>query len=119
MAFFNKNFVSQLITDTATIYITLVKNLESIFEGSLIFTVTGTNATGTFDVDAQLQGSNSSDFSTGVVNLGSPVALSDTVTAVVALSGNILYYAYYRVAITGADTQTTNVVGTVTMKGRN
>jgi len=81
--------------------------------------VTATNATGTFDVDAQLQGSNSSDFSTGVINLGSPVALTDTVTSVVALSGTQLAYAYYRVAITGADTQTTNVVGTVTMKGRD
>ncbi|MCK5603426.1 hypothetical protein KAR91_16190 [Candidatus Pacearchaeota archaeon] len=119
MAFINQNFVSQLITDTATVYITLLKNLESIFEGSLIFTVTGTKATGTFDVDAQLQGSNSADFSTGVINLGSPVALSDTVTGAVPLSGTVLYYAYYRVAITGADTQTTNVVGTVTMKGRN
>lgn len=119
MAFRNQNFVSQLITDTATVYITLLKNLESIFEGSLQFTVTPTNATGTFDVDAQLQGSNSSDFSTGVINLGSPVALTDTVTSVVALSGTLLAYAYYRVAITGADTQTTNVVGTVTLKGRS
>jgi len=117
--FRNQNFASQLITDTGTIYLNPVQNLEDIFEGSILFTATPTNATGTFDVDAQLQGSNSADFSTGVVNLGSPVALSDTVTSVVALSGTLLAYAYYRVAITGADTQTTNVVGTYTSKGRN
>ena len=116
--FRNQNFASQLLTDTGTIYTNPVHNLESIFEGSILFTTTGTNATGTFDVDVQLQGSNSADFSTGVVNLGSPVALSDTVTSAVPLSGNNLQYAYYRASITGADTQTTNVIGTYTAKGR-
>lgn len=117
--FINKNFAIQLITDTATILMNLLQNLEDTFEGSLIFTATPTNATGTFDADAQLQGSNSADFSTGVVNLGSPVALVDTVTSVIALSGTVLHYAYYRLSITGANTQTTNVIGTVTLKGRN
>jgi len=117
--FLNKKFPSQLITDTATVYISAGVNLEDVFEGSVIFTATGTNVTGTFDVDCQLQGSNSADFSTGVVAIGSPVALADTVTSAVALSVTLLAHAYYRVAITGADTQTTNVVGTVTIKGRD
>jgi len=117
--FRNQNFASQLITDTGTVYLDPKLNLESVFEGSVLFTATPTNATGTFDVDAQLQGSNSEDFSTGVINLGSPVALVDTTTSAIALSGTQLAYAYYRVAITGADTQTTNVVGTVTIKGRD
>ena len=117
--FRNQNFATQLVTDTGVIYLNPAQNLEDIFEGSILFTATPTNLTGTFDMDAQLQGSNSSDFSTGVVNLGSPVALVDLTTSEIVLSGNSLHYAYYRVAITGADTQTTNVVGTYTAKGRN
>lgn len=117
--FRNQNFATQLLTDAGTIFITLLENIESVFEGSLIFTVEGTELTGTFDVDAQLQGSNSADFTTGVINLGSPVALVDTVAALVALSGTQLAHAYYRVAITGTGVQTANVIGTVTLKGRD
>jgi hypothetical protein len=116
--FRNQDIATQLLTDAGIIYLNPAQNIEDIFEGSILFTATGTNATGVFSVSAQLQGSNSSDFSTGVVNLGSPVVLSDTVTGAIPLSGNNLQYAYYRVELTGAGTQTTNVVGTYTAKGR-
>lgn len=117
--FRNQNFASQLLTDAGVIYTNPVHALEAIFEGSILFTATGIEATGTFSVSAQLQGSNSADFSTGVVNLGSPVVMADTVTSAIPLSGNNLQYAYYRNELTGAGTQTTNVVGTYTAKGRN
>jgi hypothetical protein len=115
----NQDIATQLITDTGVIYMNPSHDLQDNFEGSIIFTATGTKATGTFDVTAQLQGSNSSDFSTGVINLGSPVTMADTVTSAIALSGTTLAYAYYRVQLTGAGTQTTNVVGTYTAKGRD
>lgn len=117
--FRNQNFASQLLTDAGVIYTNPVHAIEDIFEGSIQFTATGIEATGTFSVSAQLQGSNSADFSTGVINLGSPVVLSDTVTGSIPLAGNSLNFAYYRVELTGAGTQTTNVVGTYTAKGRN
>jgi len=117
--FRNQNFAAQTLTDAGTIYMNPSHNVQDKFEGSVIFTATGTKATGTFSANAQLQGSNSDDFSTGAVNLGSPVALSDTVTGAIALSGNVLYYAYYRVAITGSGTQSTSFVGTYTVKGRD
>lgn len=116
--FRNRNFAAQTLTDAGVIYLNPAHNLEDVFEGSIVFTATGTKATGTFSASAQLQGSNSSDFSTGVVNLGSPVVLSDTVTGAIPLSGNSLNYAYYRVAITGSGTQSTSVIGTYTAKGR-
>lgn len=115
--FVNKAFASQTLTNAGVIYLTPGVNLEDNFKGSVLFTVKGTKATGTFDATCQLQGSNSSDFSTGVVNLGSPVVLSDTVVGAVPLSGNDLYYAYYRVSVTGAGTQSTAVIGTITIKG--
>jgi hypothetical protein len=118
MAFRDKDFASQLITDTGVIYLNPADDLQDKWEGSIIFTATGTKATGAFDVTAQLQGSNSADFSTGVVNLGSPVVMADTVLSAIVLSGNILYYRYYRVQLTGAGTQTTNVIGTYTKKAR-
>jgi hypothetical protein len=117
--FRNQDIATQLLTDAGVIYLDPAQNLEDIFEGSIQFTATGTNATGAFSVSAQLQGSNSSGFSTGVVNLGSPVVLSDTVTGSIPLSGTQLAYAYYRVELTGAGTQTTNVVGTYTAKGKD
>ena len=117
--FRNQNIASQLITDTGVVYLNPAQNLEDIFEGSILFTATGTKATGTFDVSAQLQGSNSADFSTGTVDLGSPVVLADVTTGAIPLSGNSLNYAYYRVELTGSGTQTTNIVGTYTAKGRN
>lgn len=117
--FRNQNFATQLLTDAGVIYLNPAQNLEDIFEGSVLFTATGTNLTGAFSVSAQLQGSNSPDFTTGVVNIGSPVVLSDTITGVIPLSGTQLSYAYYRVELTGAGTQTTNVVGTYTAKGRS
>lgn len=117
--FLNKNFATELLTDTGTIFMNLLQNLEDTFEGSLIFTAEGTELTGTFDMDAQLQGSNSEDFSTGVINLGSPVAMVDTVAAVIALSGTVLHHAHYRLSITGVGVQTADVIGTVTLKGRD
>ena len=117
--FLNKDFASQTLTDAGVIYLNPLLNLEDNFEGSVLFTVTGTEVTGTYSLSAQLQGSNSSDFSTGVADLGSPVTPADTVLGVVALSGTLLAHAYYRVAITGAGTQSTTVIGTATIKGRN
>jgi len=114
----NQNFAEQTLTDDGVIYLNPVHLLESEYEGSVIFTATGTKATGTFSASAQLQGSNSADFSTGVVAIGDPVVLADTVTGAIPLSGNTLYYAYYRVAITGSGTQSTAVVGTYTAKGK-
>jgi len=115
----NQNFAAQTLTDAGVIYLNPAHNIEDIFEGSIQFTATGTKATGTFSASAQLQGANSADFSTGAVNLGSPVVLSDTVTGSIPLSGNSLYFTYYRVAITGSGTQSTSVVGTYTAKGRD
>ncbi|MFA6185494.1 MAG: hypothetical protein WC720_05120 [Candidatus Shapirobacteria bacterium] len=115
----NRNFVAQTLTDAGVIYLNPQHALEDVFEGSIQFTATGTKATGTFAASCQLQGSNSVDFSTGVVNLGSAVVLSDTVLGSIPLSGNSLNFAYYRVAITGSGTQSTSVVGTYTAKGRN
>ncbi len=117
--FRNQNIASQLLTDAGVIYLNPAHAIEAEFEGSVLFTATGTNATGTFNVSAQLQGSNSADFSTGVVNLGSPVVLADTVLSAIPLSGTQLAYKYYRVELTGSGTQTTNVIGTYTAKGRN
>ena len=117
--FRNQNFASQTITDAGVVYMNPAQNLEDVFEGSIVFTATPTSVSGTLNVSAQLQGANSSDFSTGVVNLGSPVALSDGVTSAIPLSGNSLNYAYYRVALTGTGTQSTTVIGTYTSKGRN
>lgn len=116
--FRNQDFASQLLTDAGVIYTNPVHAIQDKFEGSIQFTATGIEATGTFSVSAQLQGSNSADFSTGVINLGSPVVLSDTVAGSIPLAGNSLNFAYYRVELTGAGTQTTNVVGTYTAKGR-
>ena len=117
--FQNQNIATQLLTDAGIIFLNPAHAIEDKFEGSIQFTATGIEATGTFSVSAQLQGSNSADFSTGLVDLGSPVVLSDTVTGSIPLSGNSLNFAYYRVKLTGAGTQTTNVVGTYTAKGRN
>ena len=117
--FRNQNFAAQTLTNAGVIYINPAHNLQQIFEGSVVFTVKGTKATGTYALSAQLQGSNSSDFSTGVVDLGSPVTPADTVVGAVPLSGNSLNYAYYRVAITGSGTQSTSVIGTYTAKGRD
>jgi hypothetical protein len=115
--FVNKAFASQTLTDSGTVYLNPGVNLEDNFKGTVLFTVKGTKATGTFGASAQLQGSNSSDFSTGVINLGSPVNMSDATNAAVPLSGTDLYYAYYRVVVTGSQTQSTAVIGTVTIKG--
>ncbi len=117
--FRNRNFAVQTLTNAGVIYLNPAQNLENIFEGSILFTATGTQVTGTFAGSAQLQGSNSSDFSTGVINLGSPVTLANTVTGAIVLSGNVLNYAFYRVAITGSGTQSSTVIGTYTAKGRN
>jgi hypothetical protein len=116
--FRNKNFAVQTLTNAGVIYLNPSHNLEDIFEGSIQFTATGTNVSGSFAASCQLQGSNSADFSTGAINLGSAVVLADTVRGSIPLSGNSLYYAYYRVAITGSGTQSTTVVGTYTAKGR-
>lgn len=116
--FRNKDFAEQTLTDAGVIYLNPAQNIEDIFEGSILFSATGTKATGTFSSSAQLQGSNSADFSTGVVNLGSPVVMTDTVLSAIALSGTTLAYAYYRVALTGSGTQSTAVIGTYTAKGR-
>ncbi len=109
------SFATQLITDTGTVYLNANDNIEDIWEGTIIFTATATKATGTFDVDVTPQGSID-----GVtwVNCGTLVALADTVIAAAPITGNILHYAYYRLKITGADTQTTNVVGQYLAKGR-
>jgi len=117
--FRNQNFAAQTLTNAGVIYLNPIHNLESIFEGSIIFTVKGTKATGTYSLSAQLQGSNSADFSTGVVDLGSAVTPADTVVGEVPLSGNSLNYAFYRVAITGSGTQSTSVIGTYTAKGKD
>jgi len=110
-----QDFASQLITDTATVYLYPAHDIEDVWEGSVIFTATATNATGTFDVDVTPQGSID-----GVtwVNCGSLVALVDTVKAVAPITGNVLFYSYYRLKITGADVQTTNVIGQYLAKGR-
>lgn len=118
MAYHNQNLAEQTLTDAGVINFNPADELEGIFEGSVLFTMTGTQVTGTLSGSCQLQGSNSADFSTGSVDLGSPVALSDGVAVEIPLSGNTLYYAYYRVQITGSGTQSTTVVGTYTMKGR-
>jgi len=112
----NLNFEVQTITDTGTVYLNAEHNIEDIWEGSVIFTATATNVTGTFDVDVTPQGSLD-----GVtwVNAGSLVALADTVTAAAPITGKILFYAYYRLKITGADTQSTTVVGQYLAKGRS
>ena len=117
--FLNKNFAVQTLTNAGVLYMTPAINLEDTFEGSVLFTATGTQVTGTFACSAQLQGSNSEDFSTGVVNLGSPVVMANTVLSAIPLSGTQLAYAFYRVQLTGSGTQSSTVIGTVTIKGRD
>lgn len=116
--FQNRNFASQTLTNAGVIYLNPQHNLQDVFEGSIQFTAKGTGVSGSFSASCQLQGSNSADFSTGVVNLGSAVVLSDGVIGSIPLSGNSLNFAYYRVAITGSGTQSTTVIGTYTAKGR-
>ena len=116
--YLNKNFAEQTLTDAGIIYLNPLQNLQDKFEGSVLFTVTGTEVTGTYALSAQLQGSNDVAFATGVANLGSPVTPADTVLGVVALSGTLLAHSYYRVEITGAGTQSTTVIGTVEIKAR-
>lgn len=113
----NQDFVSQTLTDAGTVILDPSHNLEDNWEGVVTFIATGTKATGTFSASAQLQGCNESTFAAPVA-IGSAVVMSDTVTAVIPLGGTILYYAYYRVVITGNGTQSTSIVGNYTGKGR-
>ncbi len=115
--FRTKTFTAQTLTDAGVIYLNPAHDIEDNFEGSILFTAKGTKATGTFSCSAQLQGSNDSAFA-NAVDLGSAVVMSDTVNAAIALSGNTLYYNYYRVKLTGSGTQSTSVIGTYTAKGR-
>jgi len=112
--FRNISFSSQTLTDAGTVTLNPAHNLEDNFQGSVIFAVKGTKATGTFAASAQLQGSLDG---TNWVNLGSAVTLSDTVNASVPLSGNTLYYNYYKVVVTGSGTQSTAVIGSYLAKG--
>lgn len=112
----NQNFAVQTLTDAGTVELNADDFIEDVFEGSVIFLATGTKTTGTFSASAQLQGSNDN---VTFVDLGSPVVLADTVPGAIALAGNTLYYAYYKVVITGSGTQSTEIVGNYTVKGRN
>lgn len=108
-------FASQLITNTATVYANPNDEIDGEFEGTILFTATATNATGTFDVDVTLQGSIDN---VTFVSIETPVALVDTVKGAASLTGSLIKYAYYRLKITGADTQTTNVIAQYLAKGR-
>jgi hypothetical protein len=111
----NKSFSSQTLTDAGTVTLNPSHNLENNSDGSVIFTAKGTKATGTFSASAQLQGSLDG---TNWVALGSAVTMSDTVNAAIPLSGNTLYYNFYRVVITGSGTQSTAVIGSYLAKGK-
>jgi hypothetical protein len=111
----NKSFASQTLTDAGTVTLNPAHDVESNFEGSIIFAAKGTKATGTFSASAQLQGSLDG---TNWVNLGSAVVMSDATWAAIPLTGNTLYYNAYRVVITGSGTQSTAIVGAYTAKGR-
>lgn len=112
----NQNFAAQTLTDAGTVELNASDFIEDDFEGTVIFLATGTKTTGTFSASAQLQGSNDN---VTFVDEGSPVVMADTVPAAIKLSGTILYYAYYKVVITGAGTQSTEIVGNYTSKRRN
>lgn len=112
----NQDFDSQLITDTGTVFLNPEHFIEKNFEGSVVFTATATKATGTFDVDVTPQGSIDG---TTWIDCGTTVSLIDTTIAAAPITGNTLYYAYYRLKITGADTQTTNVIGQYLAKGKD
>jgi len=116
MGFQNQSLAAQTLTDAGTITLAVSDNLESEFEGTVLFTATGTKATGTFSASAQLQGSADG---TNFVNLGSAVVMADTVESAIPLSGSLLLYTNYRVLITGAGTQSTSIVGTYTRKSRD
>lgn len=114
----NQDIAEVTVTDAGVVNLDPTQKVDGVFEGSILFTATPTSVSGTLSVSAQLQGSNDAAFTKGVVDLGAPVVLSDGVTDEVPLAGNTLHYAYYRVKLTGAGTQSTTVVGTYTMKGR-
>ena len=114
--YITQTFASQTLTDAGTVELDPSFDVENTFEGTLNFVATGTKATGTFAASAQLQGSNDG---TTFVNIGSAVSMTDTVAATIPLGGTILYYNYYKVVITGSGTQSTAVVGSWTLKGRD
>ena len=117
--YINKAVTPGTLTDAGTFELdTFSADADNV--GTVIYTATGTKATGTFSASAQLQGANDSGFLRGVIDIGSPVVLSDTVTGLISLSAlatdNDIEFAYYRVQITGSGTQSTTIVGTLTAK---
>jgi len=102
----------QLITDTGTVYLTPSTDKVYGCRGDITFDVTATKATGTFGVNATLQ--RSAD-GTNWTDVGTAVALADTVTKLIQSSTTLTTFSmpgfYYRLKVTGDNTQTTNVVG--------
>lgn len=112
----NKIFDEVTLTDAGTVSVNINDFLEDQFEGTILYAITGTKVTGTFDVTAQLQFSADN---VNWINSGAPVVMADTVTSqFVEPTAGLLRHAYYRVLLTGAGTQSTTIAASYTRKSR-
>jgi hypothetical protein len=112
----NQPFAETTLTDTGVVIFNPVHFIEDEFEGVVGFDVTADTVTGVLDGDCQLQGSIDG---TNWINIGSTVAIADATTVHVPLGSTVLYFAYYRVTVTGVGTQSTTLNANYLAKGRS
>jgi len=117
MSRIHKPFTEATVTDAGIVILNpndLIGYVEPEFEGVVSFVITPTEVTGTLSISAQLQGSlDNSVF----VNIDSPVALADGVSALVT-AGTTLSFDYYRVTLTGSGTQSTTIAASYSRKSK-
>lgn len=111
----NKAFTETTLTDAGVVTLDPVHFIQDEFEGVVGFDVLADTVSGVLDGDCQLQGSIDG---TNYVNIGSTVAIADGVSVHIPLGGTILYFAFYKVIITGVGTQSTTINGNYLAKGR-
>jgi hypothetical protein len=112
----NQGFAEATLTDTGVVTLNPSHFIEDEFEGIVGFDITADTVSGTLDGDCQLQGSIDG---TNWINIGSTVAIVDATTVHIPLGGTVLYFAYYRVTVTGVGTQSTTINANYLAKGRN
>ena len=112
----NQSFAETTLTDAGVVTLNPSHFVEDNWEGVVGFDVKADTVSGTLAGNCQLQGSVDG---TNWVNIGSTVAISDGVTVHVPLGSTILYFAYYRVTVTGSGTQSTTINANYLAKGRN
>jgi hypothetical protein len=111
----NTEFAEATLTNAGTVTLNPAHFIENEFEGVVNFDVKADTVSGTLAGNCQLQGSIDG---TNWTNIGSTVAIADATTKNVPLGGTVLYYAFYRVVITGSGTQVTTINGNYLAKGR-